>query len=146
MSSRGAACDLRLERRRRNVHWRQGATVCRFLHRAATWGSTGMTKKPVGRKRPNVWESVDLRQEQHEAKRRLILKQAALLFADRGFHETTIDQIAEALNVTKPPRRGGLGVGKRIEVLKRTAYSQEALSLGTGVGNAGHDLVNDNMS
>lgn len=43
-----------------------------------------------------------MRQEQYDAKRRLILKQAALLFANRGFHETTIDQIAEALNVTKP--------------------------------------------
>src|SRR3954463_1429796 len=52
----------------------------------ATWGSNRMSKKPAGRKRPNVWESVDLRQEQHEAKRRLILKQAAVLFADRGFH------------------------------------------------------------
>lgn len=61
-----------------------------------------MTKKSVGRKRPNIWESVDLRQEQHEAKRRLILKQAALLFANRGFHETTIDLIAEALHVSKP--------------------------------------------
>lgn len=62
-----------------------------------------MSKKAVGRKqRSKIWESVDLRHEQHEAKRRLILKQAALLFADRGFHETTIDQIAEALNVTKP--------------------------------------------
>ena len=61
-----------------------------------------MSKKPASRKRPNVWESVDLRQEQHEAKRRLILKQAAVLFADRGFHETTIDQIADALHVSKP--------------------------------------------
>jgi AcrR family transcriptional regulator len=61
-----------------------------------------MSKRPAGRKRPTIWESVDLRQEQHDAKRRLILKQAALLFANRGFHETTIDQIAEALDVTKP--------------------------------------------
>jgi AcrR family transcriptional regulator len=61
-----------------------------------------MSKKPAGRKRPNIWESAELRQEQHEAKRRLILKQAAVLFADRGFHETTIDQIAEALHVSKP--------------------------------------------
>ena len=61
-----------------------------------------MSKKPTGRKRPNIWESVDLRQEQHEAKRRLILKQAAILFANRGFHETTIDHIAEALHVSKP--------------------------------------------
>lgn len=61
-----------------------------------------MSKKLIGRKRPNIWESADLRQEQHDAKRRLILKQAAVLFADRGFHETTIDQIAEALQVSKP--------------------------------------------
>jgi len=65
-------------------------------------GDDRMPKRPAGRRRPTIWESVDMRQEQYDAKRRLILKQAALLFANRGFHETTIDQIAEALNVTKP--------------------------------------------
>jgi AcrR family transcriptional regulator len=74
------------------------ATVRRSRNR----GSNRMSKKPASRKRPNSWESADLRQEQHEAKRRLILKQAAVLFADRGFHETTIDQIADALHVSKP--------------------------------------------
>ena len=48
------------------------------------------------------WQEADLRQEQHDAKRRLILSQAAKMFADRGFHQTTIEQIAVALNVTKP--------------------------------------------
>ena len=61
-----------------------------------------MSKKRAGRKRPHIWESADLRQEQHDARRRLILKQAAILFANRGFHETTIDQIAVALHVSKP--------------------------------------------
>lgn len=61
-----------------------------------------MTETSSTRRRRKIWQSADLREEQHEAKRRLILKQAAILFSNRGFHETTIDQIAAALNVTKP--------------------------------------------
>lgn len=49
-----------------------------------------------------LWRSTDLRQEQHDKKRRLILVAAARLFAERGFHNTTIDHIAAALEVTKP--------------------------------------------
>lgn len=49
-----------------------------------------------------LWRSTDLRQEQHDKKRRLILVTAARIFAERGFHNTTIDHIAAALEVTKP--------------------------------------------
>jgi AcrR family transcriptional regulator len=52
--------------------------------------------------RATTWRKAEMRQEQHDAKRQLILHQAAVMFADRGFHETTIGQIAEALEVTKP--------------------------------------------
>lgn len=62
----------------------------------------GTPGKKSARTRVKAWDNADLREEQHEAKRRLILKQAAIMFADRGFHQTTIDQIAEALEVTKP--------------------------------------------
>lgn len=48
------------------------------------------------------WKDADLRQEQHNAKRRIILDQAARMFADHGFHQTTIEQIAVALEVSKP--------------------------------------------
>jgi AcrR family transcriptional regulator len=67
------------------------------------WGEMMSTSgKRSARTRVKAWDNADLREEQHEAKRRLILKQAAIMFADRGFHQTTIDQIAEALEVTKP--------------------------------------------
>jgi AcrR family transcriptional regulator len=61
-----------------------------------------MTERTSQRRRGKIWNSVDLRQEQHDAKRHLILRQAAILFANRGFHETSIDRIAAALDVTKP--------------------------------------------
>ncbi|QCI66934.1 TetR/AcrR family transcriptional regulator [Phreatobacter stygius] len=49
-----------------------------------------------------LWRSADLRQEQHDKKRRLILVTAARIFTDLGFHKATIDHIAAALEVTKP--------------------------------------------
>lgn len=51
---------------------------------------------------PSSWKDADLRHEQHDAKRRLILNQAARMFADQGFHQTTIEKIAISLQVTKP--------------------------------------------
>lgn len=65
-------------------------------------------KQTIGRRRAGAdpaaltWQNADLRQEQHDAKRRTILRQAARMFADKGFHQTTIEQIASALDVTKP--------------------------------------------
>jgi AcrR family transcriptional regulator len=41
-------------------------------------------------------------EEEQERKRRIILTTAANLFADRGFHEVRIDDIAKALDVSKP--------------------------------------------
>lgn len=49
-----------------------------------------------------LWRSADLRQEQHDKKRRLILVTAARIFTDLGFQKATIDHIAAALKVTKP--------------------------------------------
>lgn len=72
----------------------------RIRHQTEKMVSTSAKKSPAARLK--AWDSADLREEQHEAKRRLILKQAAIMFAGRGFHQTTIDQIAEALQVTKP--------------------------------------------
>jgi AcrR family transcriptional regulator len=49
-----------------------------------------------------IWQNSSDRDEQHNRKRRLILKTAARIFARNGFQKTTIDEIAEALQVTKP--------------------------------------------
>jgi len=42
------------------------------------------------------------RDEQHDAKRTAILEQAARLFDERGYYETSLADIAAALHVTKP--------------------------------------------
>ena len=42
------------------------------------------------------------RERQREAKRRAVLQAAAQLFNERGFHATSLDDIAARLNVTKP--------------------------------------------
>lgn len=49
-----------------------------------------------------VWRAVEERTELHSRKRRLILETAAMTFAECGYHETSIDQIAARLEVTKP--------------------------------------------
>lgn len=48
------------------------------------------------------WTSVSGRAQQHEAKRHAVLQAAAQLFNERGFHATSLDDIAARLNVTKP--------------------------------------------
>jgi TetR/AcrR family transcriptional regulator len=40
--------------------------------------------------------------EQREAKRRMLLIEAGRAFGKKGFHNTTLDEVAAALNVTKP--------------------------------------------
>ena len=42
------------------------------------------------------------RQRDRESKRDAVLKAAVLLFNDKGFHATSVDDIAQALGVTKP--------------------------------------------
>lgn len=42
------------------------------------------------------------RERQREAKRKAVLQAAAQLFNERGFHATSLDDIAARLNVTKP--------------------------------------------
>ena len=46
--------------------------------------------------------AAELRAEVHEFKRRRILEEARELFFAHGYESTTLDAIAEALNVTKP--------------------------------------------
>ncbi|MFN4121076.1 TetR/AcrR family transcriptional regulator [Acidovorax sp.] len=48
------------------------------------------------------WAPVSHREQQREAKRKAVLQAAAQLFNERGFHATSLDDIAARLNVTKP--------------------------------------------
>ena len=47
-------------------------------------------------------ESVPNRDEQFELKRHMVLRTAARTYSRNGFHETTLADIADALNVSKP--------------------------------------------
>ena len=48
------------------------------------------------------WDTASNRALQREVKRNAVLQTAAQLFNERGFHATSLDDIAERLNVTKP--------------------------------------------
>ena len=48
------------------------------------------------------WAPASHREQQREAKRQAVLQAAAQLFNERGFHATSLDDIAARLNVTKP--------------------------------------------
>lgn len=49
-----------------------------------------------------VWPSTEQRQAEREQKRDAVLQAAVKLFNRQGFHATSLDQVAVALNVTKP--------------------------------------------
>lgn len=54
-------------------------------------------------KRPPRWaDAVPDREAQFETKRRAVVREAARAFGRRGFHNTSLDEVAEALGVTKP--------------------------------------------
>lgn len=48
------------------------------------------------------WMDAGTRADQRERKRQAVLETAARLFNERGFHATSLDDIARALHVTKP--------------------------------------------
>lgn len=48
------------------------------------------------------WASAPTREQQREAKREAVLQAATQLFNERGFHATSLDDIAARLNVSKP--------------------------------------------
>ena len=48
------------------------------------------------------WDTASNRALQREVKRNAVLQTAAQLFNERGYHATSLDDIAERLNVTKP--------------------------------------------
>ncbi|MFC0812999.1 TetR/AcrR family transcriptional regulator [Paracoccus panacisoli] len=51
---------------------------------------------------PSPWGSPRDREREREAKRDAVLTTAARFFNEKGFHATSLDDLAAALNVTKP--------------------------------------------
>ena len=51
---------------------------------------------------PALWASSDIRARDPERKRHAVILTAARAFRERGYHNTSIDDVARALNVTKP--------------------------------------------
>jgi len=58
--------------------------------------------KPAPDGSASPWIPLSHREQQREAKRNAVLQAAAQLFNERGFHATSLDDIAARLNVTKP--------------------------------------------
>jgi AcrR family transcriptional regulator len=48
------------------------------------------------------WLNPKSREEQREEKRLAVLRTAARMFNEKGFHATSLDEVAEALHVSKP--------------------------------------------
>jgi AcrR family transcriptional regulator len=48
------------------------------------------------------WKKADDRARERELKREAVLRAAARAFNEKGFHNTSLDEVAERLNVTKP--------------------------------------------
>lgn len=48
------------------------------------------------------WRKASERTREREIKREAVLRTAAQLFNEKGFHEVSLDEVAERLNVTKP--------------------------------------------
>ncbi|MDM0013742.1 TetR/AcrR family transcriptional regulator [Variovorax sp. J22P168] len=63
--------------------------------------ATRTPRKTVGTS-SSPWKPAGARAQQREAKRNAVLQTAARLFNERGFHATSLDDIAEQLNVSKP--------------------------------------------
>lgn len=61
---------------------------------------TSVLRSPAANSSP--WEPAGKRAQQREVKRNAVLQTAAQLFNERGFHATSLDDIAERLNVSKP--------------------------------------------
>lgn len=48
------------------------------------------------------WHKPKSREEQREEKRLAVLRTAARMFNEKGFHATSLDEVAEALDISKP--------------------------------------------
>ncbi len=65
----------------------------------------GATARPMPRAAaipPSPWKKKGERRNERELKREAVLRVAASLFNEKGFHATSLDEVAERLYVTKP--------------------------------------------
>lgn len=58
--------------------------------------------KPTPRATANPWSGAGLPSRERDWKRNAVIRAAARAFATRGYHNTSLDDLAAALNVTKP--------------------------------------------
>jgi len=75
------------------------------MPRTPTTARAAASRKPARRatKPAHRWNDASLGQEEQFARRRqALLLEAGRAFNRRGFHETSLDDVASALNVTKP--------------------------------------------
>ena len=49
-----------------------------------------------------LWKTQAQREQERALKREAVLRAAARAFSEQGFHRTSLDDVAERLNVTKP--------------------------------------------
>lgn len=59
-------------------------------------------RRPRAQAQPSPWPQAPEREQQREAKRNAVLSTAAQMFNERGFHATSLDDIAARLQVSKP--------------------------------------------
>lgn len=65
--------------------------------------SKGRAKKPAPRVKSQAWNSTIVdRAEEARRKRKAVIAEAARAFGHRGFHNVSLDEVAIALNVSKP--------------------------------------------
>lgn len=60
------------------------------------------TATPEPAQAESPWPSLRDRQRERALKREAVLRTAARIFNEKGFHATSLDEVAERLNVTKP--------------------------------------------
>lgn len=64
--------------------------------------TTSRRVKPDETMQASPWTPSSMREQQREAKRNAVLSTAAQLFNEKGFHATSLDDIAARLHVSKP--------------------------------------------
>lgn len=91
-------------------------------------------KKPrrVGAKasgpKPDRWSNAfPTMQQQHDIKRQALVREAARAFGRQGFHNTSLDDIAKALGVTKP------ALYRYIKTKHDILYEAKQISLDAGI-------------
>lgn len=64
--------------------------------------ATRQARKGVAKEGVSLWAPVNARVRDRERKRDAVIQVAARAFRERGYHNTSLDDIASELNVTKP--------------------------------------------